>query len=237
MSDTNLEPGSIAEPGVGNALRQGWQTLKRNFWTLVGITLVLLVAQMLGSAFTAEAGPGSALGALDGILATVGGLYSVLFLAPLSVGAYLAFLHAVRGREPAFDDLLAGFRRYVDVVVGMFLVSVIVAVGFVLLVVPGVIAFVRLSFTPLLLVDREMGPVEAIKASWEHTRGYGWSLFGLALAGLAIVAVGFLALLVGALVAIPWVLAAYAAYYHDVLDRPTTPAEDEPAAPAGAVGA
>ena len=44
----------------------------------------------------------------------------------------------------------------------------------------------RLYFGILYLVDQELGPIEALQASWEATRGQGFKLIGLALASAAV---------------------------------------------------
>lgn len=70
---------------------------------------------------------------------------------------------------------------------------------------------------PMLVVDKGLGPIEAVKGSWAMMSGYKLDAFLLGLASLAIIALGILALGVGLLVAVPVVLAAYAAFYNRVL--------------------
>jgi uncharacterized membrane protein len=92
------------------------------------------------------------------------------------------------------------------------LVGIIVFFGFLLLVVPGIIAAVGLGFAPYLVIDRAKGPIEALKESWRITQGHKWQLFlfGLALIGLNIL--GLLALVVGLLVSVPvtWLAVTHA---------------------------
>ncbi|MDX1610855.1 MAG: YciC family protein [Candidatus Thermoplasmatota archaeon] len=215
---------NLAPPGIQNALRQGWNAMTDNFLVLLGITLLYFLAQFVGGMFNPTLAPGEIPSATESLRFGLGGLYNLLVLAPLLVGACWAFLHAVRAEPVALKDLGAGFSIYLAAVAGMFLMSLAIGIGFVLLVVPGVILAVRLAFTPFILVDQHAGPVEALKASWEATRGYGWSIFGLMLSSLGILFVGLLLLGIGVIPAWMWVVGAFAAYYHDVVDRPPAPA-------------
>ena len=87
--------------------------------------------------------------------------------------------------------------------IGQFLVGFIVLVGLLLLVVPGVIAILGLMFTSYLIVDRGMGPIEAIKESWRMTKGHKGTLFLFTLTLLGLNILGFLALIVGLIVTVP----------------------------------
>lgn len=68
-------------------------------------------------------------------------------------------------------------------------------------------------FSTFLVVDRGLGPLDALKTSMELTKGNRWPLFGFALLTALIVALGVLALGVGLLVAIPIVGLATAYAY------------------------
>ncbi len=83
------------------------------------------------------------------------------------------------------------------------LVGLTVLVGFILLVVPGIIAMLGLLFSSYLIVDKKKGPIEAMKESWRITDGHKWQLLLFVLAVVALNIVGLLLLFVGLLVTIP----------------------------------
>jgi uncharacterized membrane protein len=93
-----------------------------------------------------------------------------------------------------------------------FLVALIIAAGFVLFLIPGVIASVGLSFATYLVVDRGAGPMDAIKESWRITKGNKWQLFLLMLTLVLLNILGIVALIVGVLVTIPitWLAVTHA---------------------------
>jgi uncharacterized membrane protein len=81
----------------------------------------------------------------------------------------------------------------------MFLQIVLITLGFALLLVPGVILSLGLMLTPYYVVDRGMGPVEAMKASWATTMGEKGKLFVLALYWFGVSLLGLLACCIGSL--------------------------------------
>lgn len=51
-----------------------------------------------------------------------------------------------------------------------------VAVGAVLLALPGIVLFVRWSLAGPILTGSERGPIESLQDSWEQTRGHFWPM-------------------------------------------------------------
>ncbi|HVL49424.1 MAG TPA: hypothetical protein VM889_12760 [Candidatus Thermoplasmatota archaeon] len=149
-------------------------------------------------------------------------------------GAVLAW-RALRGVPPTdlgtevATALGQGMRRAGDAIVALFLVGVAVALGLVLLVVPGIILAVAFSVVFPVLALEGLGAVESIRRSLDLTRGNRMKLFlvflalavahaGVALlAGIVSLAAGpaaeFFATVITAAVMMPfWVLAATLVY-------------------------
>lgn len=79
------------------------------------------------------------------------------------------------------------------------IVGVLVVIGFVLLIVPGIFLLVSLIFTQVYVAVEGEGPIEALSSSWSLASGDRLALF---LLGLVVVAVGFLTGLVGSAVGV-----------------------------------
>ena len=128
------------------------------------------------------------------------------------VGMLRLFLDCARNRPVRFGVLFGGGDRWLPMLGLQFLVSLVVGIGFVLLIVPGVILGLGLSLAYCYVVDANMGPIDAMRASWEATKGQrgqlfvlGLLLFLVALAGLAACCVGILAAI--PLTSLAWVIA------------------------------
>jgi uncharacterized membrane protein len=193
-------------PSVMDAYRAGWEVLKRFALELLAVSVVWGLLSM-PSLYLSEN--------------LLGLAYHVLVLGPLSFGGAYAFLRAARGARPQVPDLFAAFRiDYWQAVLANVLVSAIVGIGFVLLVVPGVIATVRLAWVPYLVVEEQKPAVEALRESFERTAGHGWTIFGIGLCAIPLVLVGLLLLVVGLIPALMLLQLAMASYYAAVVSRP-----------------
>lgn len=134
-------------------------------------------------------------------------------------------LQIARGRKPVFNDVFAGRRYFVPALIAQLLLSVITGVGFLLCIVPGVIALLGLQFATHLIVDRNLAPVDALKESWRLTQGHKMNLFVFGLLVLAVHIAGFLACCIGALlVSVPvTVIASCYVYLHLIGEQPRLP--------------
>jgi len=196
---------SSSGPSASEAYGYAWSELKRCFLELllIGVVWALLSAP---SGWLQESLLGTA--------------YHVLVLAPVGFGGMYAFLRAARGGTPEVGDLFVAFRKdYVQAVLASLLMGALIGIGFVLLVVPGFLAMVRLAWVPYLVTDEGLDAIGAVRASWERTRGYGWTIFGIFVLAIPIVLVGFLLLVVGAIPALMWVQLASAVLYAAVTSR------------------
>ena len=150
------------------------------------------------------------------ILGVFGFIYGILILGPTDYGVSFAHLKAVRGDKLEIKDMFEAFRNYWNAALANLLVSVIVIIGLVLLILPGIIFACKLAFTPYLVVDRKMEVIEAVKTSWRMTGGYSWKVFLILLLAIPISIAGLICFGVGIIVAIMWIRLAFASLYHAV---------------------
>jgi uncharacterized membrane protein len=195
----------LPAPTVTDSYGHAWRQLKRHFWRL------LLVGFVLPALFSIPDWALSNAGDTGPLLSLA---YNVLVMMPLGYGALWAYLRAARGEPPQVGDLFAPFQRaYLPSIASIILVAVLTMIGCLLLIVPGIIVAVRLSFVAFLVVDERLGPVDALKESWRRTAGHGWTILGAALLAIPIVLLGVLLLVVGVIPASIWTTLAYASLF------------------------
>ena len=200
---------SSSGPSASEAYAQAWDVLKRCFLELLLLAIVWALLSAPSGWFR------------ESLLGTA---YHVLVLGPVGFGGMYAFLRAVRGGTPEIGDLFVAFRGdYVQAVLASLLMGILISIGFVLLVIPGFIAIVRLAWVPYLVTDEHLDAVGAVRESWERTRGHGWTIFGIFLLAIPIVLVGLVLLVVGVIPALMLAQLASAALYADVTARIGTP--------------
>jgi hypothetical protein len=143
--------------------------------------------------------------------------YGIFVAGPIGYGTNWVYLKAVRGERIEIRDMFVVFQRnYWNAVVANIVVGVIVGLGIVMLIVPGIIFACRLAFVPYLVVDREMDVMDALRVSWDMTRGHGWQIFLMGFLAIFIVLGGLILLFVGVFISMMWISAAFAAIYHAV---------------------
>ncbi len=149
------------------------------------------------------------------------GIGFALFISgPIGYSTKWVFLKIVRGEPAEIRDMFAVFQRnYWNAVAANVVVGLIVGLGFVMLIVPGIIFAIRLAFVPYLVIDREMELTEALGKSWEMTKGYGGQIFLMGIIAFFIIILGLIALFVGVVVSVIWIMTAFAAFYQAVVEK------------------
>lgn len=192
---------------VKEVLDKGWAVTQK-YWVKYLITMLCIA--LVSGLITAV---GGALGAGKGNLISF--LFFVINLAwqGIAVIAIVRLaLAGVDGKAISLKELFsAGWMEVAYMVAILVLLSLVVGIGFALLIVPGIIALLMFGFAPYVAVEKKLTPIDAMKASMALTEGnrnnmfmYGLSLIGLAI-GLGIVFM-ILMTLVGALVKVSMIL-------------------------------
>ena len=117
------------------------------------------------------------------------------------------------GQKGKFDDLFAHFHLFFKYLAGSILYSLITLAGTILLIIPGIIWGIKFQYFAYFIVDKGLGPIEALKASSAITQGVKWELFLFGLLLFLINLLGLICLIVGIFATIPTVIVAYAFVY------------------------
>jgi len=184
-----------------SALRYGWETFKRRPWFFAGATLVILLISALIDTLTS--GIDAAFTGSTEEPSIVGLIVNIGLGTLLSMGATALYLVAHDSPEAADLALLwhpQPFWKYLGMSI---LVALVIGVGLILLIVPGIIFALMFMFSPFIVIERELGPIDAMSESSRITRGHKWPLLGLLVLLILINVLGLLALVVGLLVTIP----------------------------------
>src|SRR5258705_9736915 len=90
-----------------------------------------------------------------------------------------------------------------NVILAGLSVGIVTSIGFILCIIPGVIASIMLMFTVVALLDRNLSPVEAVKSSFDLSKANFGNVILAWLVLIATFIVGALLCVVGLLVAAP----------------------------------
>jgi uncharacterized membrane protein len=186
---------------IKGSIRFGWETFKKRPWLFIGTELILLGIGLLTripEKWVEHPQTGTAIAAaLVVFIATT----VVSFL--LDMGKTAFYLRSHDSVENASVHDLWHPRSFWKYVAASVLAGLATIVGLILLIVPGIIIGIMVAFATYIVIDLDLGPIEAIKHSAALTKGHRWHLLRLGLALLGLNILGFLALIIGLLVTIP----------------------------------
>ena len=128
-----------------------------------------------------------------------GGIVTLVATSFFVAGITMFALKVARGVPYAFNDLFGATNVFVSVLLVNLITGIATAIGFVFLIVPGVIIGLGLSLAIPIVVDRGLGPIEALQESWKLTDGHKMNIFvfwlisfGLTIAGMCACGLGLL---------------------------------------------
>lgn len=155
-------------------------------------------------------------------LIVIYGLFHQILVLWLSIGAQMFTLGVVRGEEPQYGLVFAGGRFLLPVILAAILTMLIVMLGLVLLIIPGIIFAMMLMQAQLLIIDRNIGVTDALSLSRAVMAGNKLTVFAL---GLVVSIVGMLFVLVtcglGYFAFIPFMAILNIVIYLGVTGQPT----------------
>ena len=183
-----------AQVNMGKWISSAWDLVTKDLGLFILLTLIYVVVMAVAS------------------YTVVGG---IVLAGPLTVGIYIILLNKLKGEEVQVGQITKGFGFFVPALLSTIVVTVFVSIGFLLLIIPGIIVSAMYIFVPILIVEKNMDFWTAMETSRKlaSQKLFEMSVFVLVL-GLITVA-GALVCGVGVLVAYPIVFAAVAFAYDD----------------------
>jgi uncharacterized membrane protein len=177
---------------IGKAIGYGWESIKKDFWYFVAIAAIYLVISNISSAQKTEPSQFN-----------IYGLLSLVISSYLTGGMMKIGLSYFDGKKVAITEMFTQYQYFFRVLGASILTCIIVILGLILLIVPGIIWGLKYQFAINLIVDKNIGIMEAMRQSAELTKGVKWQLFVFNLAVFGVMILGALVFGVGVLVAFP----------------------------------
>lgn len=160
-------------------------------------------------------------------------IYSLLFLlalsnpgtgltlgGPMLAGFYFAAQYLQREREARIELFFTGFQNFVPFLLLHILMTVVILLGFILLIIPGIYFSVSYLFAPLFVCFYDTPPTEAIRLSRKMVSGNFVQILWIYLLLLGLNFLGVMALGVGLLVTIPVSACVSYAIFDDIIGIP-----------------
>jgi uncharacterized membrane protein len=211
------------EIGVGSAYANAWRQVWSHFLILFIVGIVFWAAESMANAqmfnwsYDDDYSPLDIFKVIFGVQSALVSTALTIFLVnPLGYGRSYVYLKAARNEPVDIKDMFEPFKDYLNVVFASFLAGAIIAIGFVFLIIPGIIFACKLAFTPYLVVEKKMKAIDALAESWEMTNGYAFHVFLIGLLAGPVFILGLMCFGVGVIPALMIIKLAYASLYHAV---------------------
>jgi uncharacterized membrane protein len=146
----------------------------------------------------------------------VGAVASFAISTPLLMGNFIVSAKLLHGQPPEFRDFFAGFQYFLPLLLLSLVAGLFIAIGTLLLIIPGLYLIVAYMFASYLVVDRglDFWPAMELSRRTVNPRWFGYFAFALLVVLLNLA--GAIALGVGLLVTIPLSFCAVTAAYGDL---------------------
>ena len=177
MSTTSLEQGKL---DIGRVIQQLFQVLGRNFASFFVLALVLIgtPSAVINYLQLSSVRPGEL--PQIGMGVVYAGLAALILSAILQASLIYATVQDLSGqKKPIGDSLATGLRAFLPLILLTILLSLGIGLGFVLLIVPGVMLACAWCVAVPVLVAERRGVFETFGRSADLTRGNRWRIFAL----------------------------------------------------------
>jgi hypothetical protein len=200
------------EVNIGAYFSRGWAIFKEFAWGYILFTLVFGLMGALLAQLPAPLGVKAAEGDLGG-----GNLIFNILSPALGAGFYVVSFQIARNRPKNFSDFFNGFKKFLPLFLTSLVSTILIALGLVVLIIPGIYLAVSYMFAQLFVIDKNMNFWSAMETSRKLISKRWFSFLGLGILMSLLVLAGFLLLGVGALVTVPLSTCVLAAAYEDIV--------------------
>jgi len=186
---------------VNRALSRAWALVREHFLVLSGAAFLAWLTMVAVT-----------------LIPVVGFFVGIVVDSVIIGGLYAAFLRRIRGQTIAVTDAFAAFgsTAVLQLVLAGLASNLLVGLGILMLVVPGIYLLVGYLFVLPLVIDKRLEFWTAMEVSRRVVHRQWWTAFALAVVLALVIAAGLLFFVVGVVVAFPVSIAALMYTYEDL---------------------
>ncbi len=168
-------------------IKQSFFFLRQNLKTLVAINLpFIIISYLFVQQFDLSLVSQTPQQLADSMLTIT--VFNLLIM-PIYWGATIAFMQSTIDGQPfsATQALLACSKSWFKLFVVFTLYSLLISMGLLLLIIPGIYIAIRLSISDYICIIEKRSITQCLNDSWQQTKDYVWPIFhGVALISISI---------------------------------------------------
>ncbi len=163
-------------PSAFSLFKPSYEALMRNIWTFLGLFLVPLGGLLLTIPLAVA---GRSHGGASMVVVLVGLASGIFFLFTGAAMPYVQ-LKGAQGQQITLGEALrVGLKHFWRFWGASLLVGLLVGIGLLLLIVPGLFILQRFYLTIYYIYDQDMGVIEAMKKSAADAKQFSGAVWGL----------------------------------------------------------
>jgi len=94
----------------------------------------------------------------------------IITIAPLFLGLIYMSLKAIQGEEVEIADVFKGFNYFILSWILLIVESLVILVGFIFLIIPGLLLSMMLLYSYAILINENRGAIDSIQRSYKIAR-------------------------------------------------------------------
>jgi hypothetical protein len=201
------------EVKLGNYFSRGWEIFKPKAPMFVLYTLLLVMAQVVLALLPFPIGANSE----EPVPGGIGNLIFNIISPALGAGYYFVAFQVARGRGAVFGDFFLGFNKFLPLFLTSLISALLIFLGTLALILPGIYLAVAYLFAQPLVVDKNAGFWQAMEISRKLVTKKWFSFLALVISLVLMNIAGALLLGIGLLVTLPLSVCIVSAAYEDIV--------------------
>lgn len=150
---------------------------------------------------------------------SLNGIWTLLCL-PLEWGFTVYFLNLIRKEDISYERLFDGYKDFIRTFLMEFLYCIAMMIGFILLIIPGIIVSIGLCMAPYILKDDpQISAMDSLMKSWQITKGHKMEIFWLGLSFIGWIILGLVTFGIGLILVAPYMETSFAHFYEDLKNQ------------------
>lgn len=204
---------------ITGSLKEAWQQtkgVKGQIWLAIFVNVLILGAidgMISGLAWLLPEG------SLDAAVTIIGQIGSGIVSTILTAGLIYMGVKRLKGEDIHWRDLFSGFAVAGKLTITWLLSLILMFIGYLLLVLPGIYLTVGYGLALPLVVDKKMSPWQALETSRKAIHKVWWRFFALMLLLTLITVIAAIPLGIGLIWVVPMGVVLIGVVYKTILPR------------------
>ena len=167
-------------PGAWEIYKYSKAAIMRNINTFVVLYIALIILSSFSN-FLRASNP-------NAVPYLIASLFINLSMIVISIATIVVYLAGVNNKKISVSESLKSISKYiVNYFIATFIVGLAAVASILLFIIPAFFVIPRLLFAPYLVIDKNMGGVDAVQASWNMSKGHVGKVYGIIYLTLAMI--------------------------------------------------